>query len=113
MFLVKLCGGFHHHLHDLIASSVTPNRRNPLALKTENLSGLGSLRNAEFLFSVQGRNSDLAAQGRLDKGDRNLADHVMIVALKKLMGLHVNEDVEIPWRPTSRAAFAFVCEPQP
>ena len=47
----------------------------------------------QCLFSVEGRDIDISTQRCLDKGDGNLADDVIVIALEKVVRLHVDEYV--------------------
>ena len=78
---------------DLIASAKPAQMGNSFSFQTEDLAGLGAPGNFQFFRSHQGRHLDIVSQGRLDEGNRNPADNVVIRALEEFMFFNMNEDI--------------------
>ena len=85
---------------------------NALSLKTEDLAVLGAPGNFQFFRSYQGRHLDIVSQGRLDKGNRNPADNVVIGALEEFMFFDVDENIKISAGTAMFPLFTFPAQPE-
>src|SRR5581483_5241640 len=82
--------------------------RHAFASEPELLARLSALRNLDLRLSpVERRNGDLAAERRLDDGDRHAAEEVGAVALEEQVRLDRKEDVEVARRAPAQTRFAF------
>ena len=71
------------------------------------VSGLGSLRNLQGCRAVNGGDFNLAAQGSPNHGKRILKINGPAVPLEKIMGIHVDDDIEVPGPTTPAPALSF------
>ena len=85
---------------------------NALALQTEDFSRRSSPGNLQFLRPCQGWCIHASSQGGLDEGDGNPTIEVVPVSLEGLVGLHLDEDVEIAVRAALFALLTFAPQPE-
>ena len=98
--LIQLGGDFDRNLDVLIAFSVPVQMMNPHAAHGEDLAALGAGGNGELFGSVQSGNFNLFSQSCLGERDGNLAENIILMPFEKIMGLYMQDDIEIP-RPTA------------
>ena len=97
----------HPHDDQLVTATVTLQNRYPLAVQYKYLAALGAGRNLQLDLAFKGRNFKFAAESRLGKGDRNLADEVVPLTLKDRMLLDGDHHVKVAWRATLGTRLTF------
>src|SRR5690606_8191344 len=83
------------HTDVLIATPIAAKIANPLAFQHEHLTRLCSPRHGEGALTVKGGDLNIRPKRRLGEGDRDFTDDVIILTLEKLVGLYMNEDVQV------------------
>ena len=86
LFFGQMGWGAHQHLDDLVAPAVVSQRRDTLPPETEDLPGLGPRRDLQLFFAIQGGDGNRVTQCGLYKGNGDIANHIVAVALEKIMG---------------------------
>src|SRR5437762_3702002 len=112
LFPRELLRGEHLHGREQIAASAAAHVGQPLAAQSKRRAGLRPLRNLDGLGRVERRHLNLAAERRGREVHRNLAEQVQAVAAKKLVLLHMDDDVEMARRAAAGSSFAFGLEPE-
>ncbi len=83
----QLGGGLHHHVEVMVAPELgVIHLGDALAAQDEFPAGLGALGDGVGHLAVQGGHFDLRAQGRLGKGDGDLAVYVKVPPPEELVG---------------------------
>jgi len=96
-----------------IAQSTPMHFGQALAAQTEYLAGRRARRDLQHGVAFEGRHLHFAAQGRAGKADRHAAKQIGAFALKNLMRLDMQNDVEISGLTAPRTAFALAGGAQP
>ncbi len=105
-------GRLHDHLNDLASPAAPSEVFDPPSRYPEHFPRLGPSWDFKGLCPLQGGNLYSGSQGCLGKGDRNLAVDIVVLSLKKLVGFHVDDHVEIPRWPPPDARFSLALNPQ-
>src|SRR5450830_1781572 len=97
---------FDRHVAEQVARITGAYALDALAFQAEGFTRLGTLRNRERHFAVQGWHFDFAAQGRLGERDRHFAMQVVAFALEHGVRLDVDFHIQVARRTAIRARFA-------
>src|ERR1700724_2790890 len=105
---------FNRHFNIKIAGVARSQHRHALVSQFELFAGLSAFRDFDLgLAAIERMYADFRAERRLDHRDRNAAEKIGAVALKKRMRLRRHEDVKITRRPALGPCLAFAAETDP
>src|SRR4029077_19272700 len=111
--LVELARRLHPNLDEQVALPAAVEHRYALVLQPEGRARLRAFGNFQSLLSLQGGHSNLSAESRLRKGNRDHAVQVVAFAREECMLLHVQDHVKIARRPSKSSRFAVSRKPYP
>ena len=98
--------------HVQIALAAARHVRHALAAEFEARAWLGAGRNVQVFAPVKRRHLDASSERKSGEADRHLAEQIIALAMKEMMVLHVDDDVEVPGRAAGAAVFALVLKAQ-
>src|SRR5512137_537662 len=112
LLLGEIGGNLDKDLDDLVPAADALEVSDALALQAEDLAALCPLGDFDGFLAVDGRHFDRGPQGGLGYGNGDLAEDVIAFALEKLVGLHVDEDIEVPAGASEITFLAFAAQSQ-
>jgi hypothetical protein len=108
LLLGKVAGDLHMHLYEKVAEAAAFEVFQSEAFQAKDLAGLGPRGNFQPLAAAERRDFYGYAERGLDKREFNFTGEVILLALKKIMLLDVNDDIQVSSSrlPLSRLSFA-------
>src|SRR5262245_35791937 len=110
LFLGQLPRRADPHRHQQITTPTSADIRQPVAANAERRSGLRARGNREWFVAVERGDANLSPERQRREVQRHLAVEIVAVALKELVLLHVDDDVEVAGRASTRSRFAFITQ---
>jgi hypothetical protein len=86
--------------------------RNTFPTDSEILAGLCAARNLELFRTLESKDFDFTPERGLAESYRDFDNHVVALAMKKLVIRNVYENVQISWRRSGITRFAFTLKPE-
>ncbi len=83
---------------------------NPLAAHAQNLTGLGFRGDVDTCLSIQGFDFDVRPEGGLAERDRQIQQYIVPMALEPFVLLHLDQNDDIPSRPTAMARITLAAQ---
>lgn len=108
----EICRDFDEHLDYLVTPAEAPQVGHTLALEAEGLAVLRALRDLQFIGTFQRFHFHGVAERCLNHRYGNLTVDIISVALEKVMGFNVDENVKIALRASVPALLALASQPQ-
>jgi hypothetical protein len=101
LFSGKVDGCSNVNNDDLISTSPASQLGNPFTVKPENIARLGSLGDKDLFGTIKGWRFERCTQGSLHKGNRNVANYIVFISFKELVGLNKNLNIQVAWGSTT------------
>ena len=86
--------------------------RNAFPSDSEILAGLCAAGNLELFRTLESKDFDFTPERGLAESYRDFDNHVVALAMKKLVIRNVYENVQISWRRSGITRFAFTLKPE-
>lgn len=83
---------------------------NTLAAHAQNLTGLGFRGDVDTCLSIQGFDFDVRPEGGLAERDRQIQQYIVPMALEPFVFFHLDQNDDIPGRPTAMARITLAAQ---
>src|SRR5439155_8459506 len=104
-------GGFDRDMDDLWPTPF-PQFRHAAPTQCQSIAGLSSTGDGERLWTMERRYFNLGAEGCLGKGKRHLEMYLRAATLEKLVGSHMDDDIEVTGRHAVTPFLPFASQAQ-
>ena len=109
----KIGGGFHHDANELVAAPPTAQIDDALSPEPKDPARLRAGRHLHFDLAFQRGSLDIGPERGLGKADGQLADHLVVLPLKKRVLSYLNGDVQVAGNTAGRSGFSFSTQLEP
>ena len=103
----KIGGSFNHDTNQLVATPTTVQIDDALSSEPKDTARLCTGRHLHFDLPFERRGLNISAKSGLWEADGQLADHLIVMPLKKRMLSHLNGDIQVASNTASWAGFSF------
>ena len=110
LFVTEVGGGLHVNFNVHIAASAPAQIGHPFTTQGEHLARLGTFRDTQRFFAMDGDHFSFDAKRRIHHGKRQTDINIIAVTAKKFMRLHRYHHVQITGLTTTPTAFSLTLE---